>query len=355
MLDGEKDEVEAVDSTPSTEATPEYDGGRDISSLLPKAESELAVKTEAPTPITAPTTTADAAAQIARAYKVYMGDKEVTDLSTITAQQLLTEAMIAYQANKQEQKRNFDGVIRNTQQGHYNAEKMNQIAYERGEALRRATELEGKNTAHEAERHVWQQALTAATRGNIEPLKAIVEAFGQALDEPPPSVNVPTVPPGYVSQQEVQNVEAGRQIYHSQILPAAEALGKQFDLPAGQVAAAIMKMVENEPDQFMTPQKLQAILEVEMPYALATLREQYPIEAPKPTQEQTELAAIRAELAELKGKKAAVANTAVEEVHRRRAAAPPGVDKVAAGSGGELESPEFESSAGARGWLRSLK
>src|SRR6476469_5010402 len=116
------------EGTDETGSTQEYDGGRDISAVLEAAgreESSAPAETPAPgTPAptaSAPvTTSADAQAAVARAYKMFLGDQEVTDLEKITAKQLLDEVQFGYKANKAEQKRNFEGLLRNAQQGHHN-------------------------------------------------------------------------------------------------------------------------------------------------------------------------------------------------------------------------------------------
>lgn len=342
--------TEAPEGSPADD-TPEYDGGRDISKLTDAQVEPDATPVVAAPPVTAP----DAQAAVARAWKVYQGDKELADFdpTKMTAAEFLA-LTIGYTANGKEQKRNFDGVLRNAQQGHHNAEVRQRIEQERDHAVKEWQTHRTEVESHRAQRKVWTAALTAATRGNVEPLRQIVEQFQKAMDAD--EAPAPTVPSGYVSQEAVAREAAGRQVYETRILPEAAALGKRFGFPQEQVATAIIKMVENYPTEFLTNDVLESIMKVELPSMLERLREEHPIPTPEVSAEAKRITELEAKLNELTGKKVEQDNAAVKAVHTRRAAAPPGVPTTAAAAGEFETSPaDTESAAGMRRWLRDLK
>jgi hypothetical protein len=350
MLDGNEDVVEAQPA--------EYSGGRDISGLLDAASKDAATETPAVTPpateAAAPATVADTQAAVAKAWKLYRDGKEVADFdpTKMTAAEFLT-LKVGYNANGKEHQRDFEGILRNAQQGHYNAQKAMQIEQEREHALRQWKENEGKVTTYEGERKVWQQALTAATRGNFEPLRLIVAEFQKAIDAGEPEA--PQVPEGYVAQADLDRQAAGEQVYQQHILPAAEKLAKEYGFTQQQVATAIMKLVEMEPAEYLTMQKLQNIMQVELPAMMRDLREQNPIQPPEPTAEQKRIEVLEAQIAKLSGKEVETKNAAVTAAHKRAAVAPPGVETVPGGSDASLETPNWDTAHGARDWLRNLK
>jgi hypothetical protein len=335
-------------------APAEYDGGRDISSVLEAAGKDTPPADTPPVEAPAPTTVADTQAAVARAWKVYKDDVELKDLdlTKMTAAEFLAHKF-GYNANGKEQRRDFEGLVRNAQQGHYNADKTVRIEQEREHALREWKASAEKVESYEAQRKVLNHALVAATRGNFEPLQEIVARFQKALDDDITPRAPESAPEGYVSRAELEANQRGEQVYNQQILPEAEKLGKQFGFSTEQVATAIMRMVDSYPSEFLTQEVLNSIMQQELPEMLTTLREKHPIPVPEVSAEAKRVAELEAKLAELTGKKVEAENKKVADIHERKKVAPPGVPTV--GGGGELESPNFEDAAGARGWLRGLK
>jgi hypothetical protein len=344
----ENDEVVA-----ESEKDSGYDGGRDISKVVESASAPSTTETDAPT-TDAPVTPEVKAA--IRAYKLYHGEKEVSDLTGMTAQQLLDEMEIGYKANGADHKRKFDALLRNAQLGHHNESVRQRLETERNEAQSRYEKANGTLTQREGERKLWNQALLAATRGNFQPLNAVIGAYQQAMEaEDAGEQGQSAIPEGYVSVAELEQQQEGQRVYDTIVMPDAARIGKEYSLPQEQVAQAILQMWNNEPAQFQTPQRYKEIIEVELPNALYQLREKYPVEATTPVVDPNaaKIAELEARVAALANPKIDKENEAVKAAHSRKKAAPPGVPTVAAGSGA-IESPAFETSANARDWLRKL-
>ena len=353
------DDTPTTDSTdsPAGDAASSYDGGRDISAVLDAASKAADKPTDAPTDAPkatdAPTTQADAQKAAARAWKLFKDNQELKDFdpTKMTAADFLA-LKIGYNANGKEQQRDFDGLVRNAQQGHYNESKTARLEQERQQAVENWRKYESQYTQLESQRKVWIQAVTAATRGHFDPIINIIKEFQQALDSE--SQPAPQVPEGYVKADEVERQRQGERVYQEVVLPEARNLAKQFGFTEEQCATAIMAMVERYPSEFMDRQVLDNIMKVELPNYLTQLREQHPLPAPEVSAEMKKIAELEAKLAALSGQKAEQHNSAVTAVHARREAAPPGVPTTGAGAGA-LETPDFESASAARKWLREQR
>lgn len=363
-IEPQSDEVavinEPVGDKPARTAKPEskeveYDGGKNIDKLVDAEKSKAAAEVGSK-PAVAPVTTADQQKAVVRAWKAFLADKELDDtaLSAMTADQLLKEVKIGYKANGQDQQRTFEQLIRVAQNGHYNEQRTQQLSQEREHALRQYRETAEKLTSYEQQRKVWENALTAASRNNFEPLKQILDLFQKAVEADPTAA--PTVPEGYVSQAQIQSQQEANRVFITTVQPKAAELAKQFSYPQDQVEQAILMMVNREPSEFMSWQRLQDIMNVELPDYLTRLREANPVTPTEAETTKTELAALKQEIADLKsGKKTEVdtENERVTAVHAKRGKAPPGVPTVGGGSGGE--GADFDDAAGGRKWLREYK
>jgi hypothetical protein len=92
-------------------------------------------------------------------------------------------------------------------------------------------------------------------------------------------------------------------------------------------------------------------MHVELPAMMEQLKASAP--APKPSPEQERIAALEAQLAKFQESQAAAATAQVQDIHKRKASAPPGVPTVATtAAGAGTEVPNFKSAAEARKWLR---
>lgn len=301
----------------------------------------------------APVTSADQKKAVARAWKAYREGKELNDeqLGALTGTQLL-ESEFGYNANGKEHRKKIDEVFRNASLGHYNQQKITTVEQEREHAIRQWREQEGKVTSMEADRKQWSKALTAATRGNFEPLKQIVDEFQKAmeLDDTPAAI-----PEGYVSEASIKAQEDGKRAFDHWVIPAAQKLAEQFNFPEAHVQEAALALINREPTEFMTEAKLQNILAVELPYYVEQVRLANPLPEPVADPRDVKLAALEAKLAKLTEDAVDENNDRVQAIHRKRKAAPPSGAPLTPGGAGNTESPDWEGTKDARKWLRDQK
>jgi hypothetical protein len=286
-----------------------------------------------------------------RAWKVYDAQGvEITDLSKMTAEQFL-QSQIGYQANKAEQRRAFDEVVRNAQLGHYNSERMNQLLAERNTTLERARDFENRIATHTQNEQTWTAAIAAAAQGKFEPLQALVDAYNNALGQPAPQPQQDMVP-----RAEIERQQAGERMWNQLVAPRSQQIAQQYGLDQGEVDQAIHIMLGAEPAEFLTRERLDQIIDTELPYHIERARAEGKIAAPAaqaaPAADarDTKIAQLERDLA---AARAGTHNATVAHVHQTRRTAPPAA-ATASGSGGS-DVPNFSGAADAREWLRNLK
>lgn len=278
-----------------------------------------------------------------RAWKVYQGDKELSDYSKLTVEEFL-KAQFSYNANNKEHRKTWDEVIRNAQQGHYNAERMTTLQKERQHAYDQWKLLEPKVQQYENERKIWENALAAAARNDLRPMESLLAAYMDALGNPAPeALSGPQI--------DLAQVQAGYEVYHSTVLPEAEKIAKEHGLTTKEVADGIMLLVENEPAEFLTPQRFQQIIQIEIP----TLIQQMKAEAaPAPDTRDQEIAELKRQLeAAQKGTATKDHNAQVEALHKRRKSAPPAAPTVPGNN--SPDATGIEDGPSARRWLEKFK
>lgn len=344
-----------IESTETVEApaAPEYDGGKDISAVVDAAAKAIPVDdkpAEAPKLAGTDQTAEQQQKAAARAWKAYSEGKDVGDFdpATITLADFF-KWELGYNALGKEHRRTFEQVMRNVPLAHHNEQRTRTLE----DNLRRTLEeSNGKAQTLEqytADRKNLNKALMAATRGNFEPLKAVVEAYQQAMDADDQQATQ-QVPEGYVSQAQLQQQRAGEEAYNRLVTPHIEQLAKHFQYPAEQIGYVVKNLIEREPAEYLTEQRLTEILTIELPHDLEQLRERDPIKAAEPSPLEKQVAELQAQIATLSGKKIEQQNSQVKGIHDRKKAAPPGVATNPGGSNADVA--DFDDAKGAREWLR---
>lgn len=280
---------------------------------------------------------------VARAYKIFVGDAEVTDLSKITLEDVLSgKAQVEYQANNKAQRKTWDETIRNAKLGHYNAERTTQLTTERNDAFQRARDLQAQSETQAGQIRAVAKAFDAALRNDFAPLQKIIEEYNEALGaEPTASASDPNA-------ETAQHEATGRQVYDGYVMPEATKLAQRFGLDAAKIAEAIMYKVQSEPPESATPARLQQIVEVEMPMHLEDYARDNPVQADP---RDTKIAELTAALAKSQGGAADTHNSHVAAVHARRAASPPAAPSLPAHSGAS-DDPSLESVEDAKEWMK---
>jgi len=224
-------------------------------------DDDAAPGTEAP-PIVAPTT----APFKLEGFKLFDAKgAEIKDPTKVSALDLLTgKVQVGYNALSKEQRKSLRDLTRVASLGHYNEKVLVDTRAERAQAMQRAVAAESQVAQFNNERRVWDTALTALVNGNPEPIQRLAVAYQQALAQGgAPASNGREAAPADDSRFD----EIGQQFFNENIVPRAQELATQYGANAIEIAQYVLYLCEQEGD-FLTPDKIQAILQYEMPAIL---------------------------------------------------------------------------------------
>jgi hypothetical protein len=273
--------------------------------------------------------------------KLYGEDgKELTDLSKMTLQQALdAKVQWGYNALGKEQKKALTEVFRNASLGHYNEQKMQTLQQERTQAYEAWKQLSAEHESWAQDRQVWLGVLTAASQGNIEPLKQLIKAYGEQGGSQP--MTQETVDP----RQEAEFNQAGIQWVNTE----ANRLATLYGANPLEIAQTIMYMANQEPKEFLTKEKLEAIVQYEIPALLERYNYSQTAagQAASADPRDVEIATLKKQMAELTAGKT---NAATQKVRDR-------AKKVPAAGGGRTpvsgaSVPSFKTREDYKKWIR---
>jgi hypothetical protein len=258
---------------------------------------------------------------------------------------------VGYQALGKEQRKTLTEALRNASQGHWNEQKYTTTLQERNTMAQQVAELQKQVSGFGDQRKVWDSALTALAMGNAEPMKKLAQAYQTALTQ------MPTATPGMVSitdvQAEQRKVEAGWQFINDTINPAAMDIAKRYDADPKEVVGAIRYFIEREPPQFLTKEKIESILNYEVPMAFeangytangAERATASPAAPDKITTLEQTVAALQKRIAD-------GANQSTQQVRDKGKKAPPVGGGSTPGAGDSM--PSFKSRSQMQAWLRN--
>lgn len=260
-----------------------------------------------------------------RGYKFFKDDAEVADLSNLTVEDVLDNLKIAYNAMGKQHTRTFDEVIRNAQLGHYNESRMQQIMHERNTAAEQLQKMQEEITGYKSDRQTWDYVLNQYLQGNAQPLEKLLESVKQTQAALPQVEHQP-------QEDSAQLEAAGQKVYYEVVLPSAYQLATTYGADAQEVATAIMQLVENEPAPFMSAQRLQAIIQYDLPMLLEQNGYSANGQTASPSKEDP-VAELKKQVAELQ---AQLKNTSVSVAKGKKA--PPAGGGVTPSSGEEMAS-----------------
>jgi len=274
--------------------------------------------------------------------KLYGEDgKEVTDFSKLTLQQLLNDKMQwGYNALGKEQKKALTEVFRNASLGHYNEQKMQTLAQERAKAYEMYSTIKTEHEAWAQDRQVWLQVLTAAAQGNIDPLKKLIQAYGAEAS------NVDrNAAPAIDERQEAEYNRAGMEW----VTKEANRIAEQYGANPLEIAQAITYLANQEPQEFLTAEKLNAIVQYEIPALLERYNysQKHPAPAANGTSSNDEVAALKKQVAELMADKQ---NSATQKVRDKQRKAPPAGGGRSPSAGESV--PAFKTRDSYKEWIR---
>lgn len=282
---------------------------------------------------------------VKRNYKIY-DDKgvEVTDLSKMSAEQML-KATYGYSAMNKEQKKTFDEVIRNASLGHLNEQKLTTLQAERNAAYEKLQKLTEEHGAWGNDRQKMTKALEALARGDDKPIKALAAAYQQALLAEPEA--------GNDAQAQLELELAGQRYYYEHIIPRGYDIATQYGAKPQEVVNAIKHYIEQEPAELLTEAKIQSIIDYEIPALLERNGYSRTGEAAQVTPpagsdpRDKQFKDMQDKIAELTAK---IENAATDAVRKKTKLAPPPGGGTTGGAGDA--QPSFKNRAEMKAWLQ---
>ena len=289
-------------------------------------------------------------------FPIYDGQgNKIEALEKISLRDLFDgKLQIGYSAMDKEQRKTFAEVVRNAQLGHWNEHKYQTTLGERNQSAQRASELEAQVKQFTQERQVWDAALTALAMGNAEPMKQLAAAFQKALTQAPAGSAPGMVPQSEVARQAEEQAR-GFQAVQSYIIPKGIDIAQRYGAKAEEVLGAIQWYIEREPAQFFTKEKLDAILQYEVPQ----LFESYGYKASQAANgggapaasgntSNSEIEALKQTVAALQSQIAGAKNERTEATSEKVRKAPPSGGGSTPGAGDAM--PSFKSRSQFKAW-----
>lgn len=270
------------------------------------------------------------AVQTARGWKVY-DDKgvEIADLSKMTAADFLKHK-IGYNANGAEHRKSLDELTRVASYGHHNQAKLARVEAERERFYKELQEVRGENSTRGERERLLNYAFTQFHVGNEKPLKSLLDAYRTNMGGLPTAMQLPAPSSAPSSNR---NLEAdGLRYFHENIAPKADAIAQRYGAKTEEVRRAVQQLIEREPGETLTEDKINDIITKEIPYLLEDAGYSAGVTAPAAAgaaPAASELATLRQQIADLR---AAMTNQTTDGIRQRNKGLPPGGKSVGSGS-----------------------
>jgi cell division septum initiation protein DivIVA len=197
-----------------------------------------------------------------------------------------------------------------------------------------------------ADRKTWERVLNAASRGNMEPMQRLLQAYigGEVqLDAPAGS-----------TEADAAAETAGQQYILNNIIPETYRIAAEYGADPKEVTQAVLQMIQNEPVEFLTQAKIETILQHEIQNALEVAgysrNGQAAAAAPASTGNDVLLKKLEAMEQELLSLKAGKANSATQAVRDRTRRSPPAGGGSVSSAGDAV--PAMKSREDMKKWLR---
>lgn len=273
---------------------------------------------------------------------------KIEDPSKVTLSDVLTgKVQIGYSAMGKEQRKALTDILRVASNGHYNEHKMTSLMSERQQAYTQLQDLRKEHETWANDRKIWESALSAFVTGKQEPLQNLIKAYQAELGKMPPAGSPEAANPAVDEAQ----MRAGYDFVLGTIIPHATKLAEEYGAKQDEITRAILHLIEQEPAEFMTREKIDAIMQ----YEVVTLLENAgyakgATPAVKPVAQadgNSEMAELKAQVQQLL---AAQANAPVTRL--RNKGKPPASGKGSVAGAGE-SMPQFKNRAEMKEYLQS--
>jgi hypothetical protein len=185
--------------------------------------------------------------------------------------------------------------------------------------------------------------------GNIEPLKRLATAFKNEMTKGPQDI------PGYTSndqvRQEQEENEAGQQYINNTIIPAGIDIATRYGADPKEVMGAIEWFIRREPPQFLTKEKLEQIVQYDVPQAFEA--QGYNANgkgSPVHPQPSGDVEELKKTVAALQSRIAETNNAKVENLRTKSKKSPPAGGGATPGAGDSM--PAFKSRSQMKAWMQ---
>lgn len=273
---------------------------------------------------------------------------KVTDVSKVTLQDFFDgKYQVAYQAMGKEQRKAYKDLVRNASLGHYNESKMSTLTSERQRAMEMLSDLRKEHEAWGTDRKTWDRVLNAYVQGNPKPLEQLLTTYVTELGKAPAQL-----PQGSVSQDAMELERQGTQVFTEYVVPQAWTIANEYGANPQEVINAAKQLINQEPAEFFTKEKLDNILNHEIRVMLedagytANGKGVAPINSqPDPRDKQIE--ELRNSIAEIK---ASQANNSTQRARAKVRTAPSAGGGSVSGAGESM--PNMKNRADMKKFLR---
>lgn len=255
---------------------------------------------------------------------------------------------IGYNALGKEQRKTLTEALRNASMGHWNEQRYNLTVQERNQVAQELAELKKQASQFSGERKTWDAALTALSMGNIEPMKRLAQAYQNAV------TNVPNVPEGMMSAEQVRADQElfaqGQQFINQTIVPAGIEIAQRYGADAKEVLGAIEWFLKQEPAEFLTKEKIDSILQYEVPQLFESNGYTASESKPNVSQGGNEVSELKKTVEALQARIAGTANEKTQQAREKSKKAPPAGGGVTPGAGDSM--PSFKSRSQMKAWMQ---
>lgn len=269
---------------------------------------------------------------------------KIEDVSKLTVQDLLSgKVQVEYQAMGKSQRKAFADLVRTAANGHYNESKMATLMSERGQAYDQLQKIRDEHSAWAGERQSWNKVLDAALAGNVAPLQQLIQAYATELGKA-----APAAAPEAEGSYSPEAIAEGQRY----VMTTAQKLASEYGADASEVMNVFLDMINKEPADFLTKEKIEAIAQYELPAVIEAAG--YARNGTAPALPQADgdprdarIAALEKSLAEVK---AGQANATTAAVRARAKSAPASGGGSTPGAGDSV--PSFKNRAQMKEWLQ---
>lgn len=320
-------------------------GGADAEGLTDEELLQAYKRAEAAHGRLGDTGTDEATKPLELPFPVYDAQGNKVDPTTLTLEDLVSgKVQIGYNAMGKEQRKAFNDILRVAANGHLNESKMATTLAERNQSVEKLRAVQTEHEAWAKDRKSWTQVLDAAANGNVKPLEVLIRKYAEELGRGP--TETATAP----GQDDQAMEQAGHQYFMQQILPITNQIAQDYGADASEVANAVLEAIQNEPSEFFTKEKLDGILQYDLPALLE--QNGYSRNGSAPVQGQPDLAETVAGLQkEILALKAGSVNATTAAVRGRNRNAPP-AGGGSVGTAGD-SAPSFKNREQMKKWLRN--